>query len=104
MGEKRKTKEKTGYEMALLMWLGSQLSSGWSNISVLAVFLTVYTLLLDFMKRRKKWSRYPSGPVSLPFIGTMLSVDFHNPHLSFNQVSAGPPDEAPLMCPWAEEG
>ncbi|XP_049678025.1 cytochrome P450 2D14 isoform X2 [Accipiter gentilis] len=72
--------------MALLLWLGSQLSSCWSNISVLGVFLTVFTLLLDFMKRRKKWSHYPPGPVSLPFIGTMLYVDFRNPHLSFNQL------------------
>ncbi|XP_017683077.1 PREDICTED: cytochrome P450 2D14 [Lepidothrix coronata] len=72
--------------MALFLWLGSQLSSLWSNISVLGVFLTVFTLLLDFMKRRKKWSRYPPGPVSLPFIGTMLSVDFHNPAHSFKQL------------------
>ncbi|XP_029897411.1 cytochrome P450 2D17 isoform X2 [Aquila chrysaetos chrysaetos] len=72
--------------MALLLWLQSQLSSCWSNISVLGVFLTVFTLLFDFMKRRKKWSHYPPGPVSLPFIGTMLYVDFRNPHLSFNQL------------------
>lgn len=76
--------------MALLLWLGSQLSSYLSNVSILAVFLTVFTLVLDFMKRRRKWSRYPPGPTSLPFIGTMLSVDFQNPHLSFNKVSAGP--------------
>lgn len=82
--------------MSLLMWLGSQLSSCWSNISILVVFLTVFTLVLDFMKRRKKWSRYPPGPVSLPFIGTMLYINFHNPHFSFNQVSASPHDEAPL--------
>ncbi|XP_027519975.1 cytochrome P450 2D17 [Corapipo altera] len=72
--------------MALFLWLGSQLSSLWSNISVLGIFLTVFTLLLDFMKRRKKWSHYPPGPVSLPFIGTMLSVDFHNPAYSFKKL------------------
>ncbi|XP_074758697.1 cytochrome P450 2D6 [Athene noctua] len=72
--------------MALLLWLGAQLSSCWSNISVLGVFLTVFALLLDFMKRRKKWSHYPPGPVSLPFIGTMLYIDFCNPHLSFSQL------------------
>ncbi|XP_009900745.2 cytochrome P450 2D14 [Dryobates pubescens] len=72
--------------MSLLLWLGSQLSSSWSNISVVGVFLTVFTLLLDFMKRRRKWSHYPPGPVSLPFIGTMLHVDFHKPHISFNQL------------------
>ncbi|XP_071588519.1 cytochrome P450 2D6 [Heliangelus exortis] len=72
--------------MALFLWLGSQLSFCWSNISILAVFLTVFTLVFDFMKRRRKWSHYPPGPVSLPFIGTMLSVDFQNPHISFNQL------------------
>ncbi|KAM6303648.1 cytochrome P450 2D6 [Podargus strigoides] len=72
--------------MALLLWLGSQLASCWSNISVLGVFLTVFALVLDFMKRRKKWSRYPPGPVSLPFVGTMMSIDFCNPHLTFNQL------------------
>ncbi|KAK2544197.1 cytochrome P450 2D14 [Columba livia] len=72
--------------MALLLWLGSQLSSYLSNVSILAVFLTVFTLVLDFTKRRRKWSRYPPGPTSLPFIGTMLSVDFQNPHLSFNKL------------------
>ncbi|RLW00124.1 hypothetical protein DV515_00009025 [Chloebia gouldiae] len=72
--------------MALLLWLGSQMSSIWSNISILGVFLTMFALLLDFMKRRKKWSRYPPGPASLPFVGTMFSIDFHNPHHSFGQV------------------
>lgn len=72
--------------MTLLLWL----SPDWSNIAVLGVFLTVFTLALDFMKRRKKWSRYPPGPMSLPFVGTMPYIDFHNPHLSFNKVSASP--------------
>ncbi|XP_066039677.1 cytochrome P450 2D6 [Chamaea fasciata] len=72
--------------MALLLWLGSQLSSIWSNISVLTIFLTVFTLLLDFMKRRKKWTHYPPGPASLPFVGTMFSIDFHNPHHTFSQL------------------
>uniref|UniRef100_A0A452HZN6 Uncharacterized protein n=1 Tax=Gopherus agassizii TaxID=38772 RepID=A0A452HZN6_9SAUR len=51
------------------------------------VSLTVFALLFDFLKRRKSWSRYPPGPTSLPFIGTMLQIDFHNPHLSFTQLS-----------------
>lgn len=57
---------------------------------MLGIFLTVFTLLLDFMKRRKKWRHYPPGPMSLPFVGTMPYIDFHNPHLSFNKVSASP--------------
>ncbi|XP_053112400.1 cytochrome P450 2D17 isoform X2 [Hemicordylus capensis] len=38
-------------------------------------------------KRRRNWSRYPPGPTSLPFIGTMLQVDFKKPHISFNQLN-----------------
>ncbi|XP_016159897.1 PREDICTED: cytochrome P450 2D14 [Ficedula albicollis] len=72
--------------MALLLWLGSQLSSVWSNFSILGIFLAVFTVLLDLMKRRKKWSHYPPGPASLPFIGTMLSIDFHKPYHSFSQL------------------
>ncbi|NP_001182486.1 cytochrome P450 2D49 [Gallus gallus] len=66
--------------MTLLLWLSS-----WSNISVLGVFLTVFTILVDFMKRRKKWSRYPPGPMPLPFVGTMPYVNYYNPHLSFEK-------------------
>ncbi|XP_072193255.1 cytochrome P450 2D6 [Excalfactoria chinensis] len=66
--------------MTLLLWLTS-----WSNISVLGIFLTVFTILVDFMKRRKKWSRYPPGPMSLPFVGTMPFVNYNNPHLSFEK-------------------
>lgn len=71
--------------MTLLLWLSS-----WSNISVLGVFLAAFTVLLDFMKRRKKWSRYPPGPVSLPFVGTMPYVNYNNPILSFQKVSSRP--------------
>ncbi|KYO17440.1 cytochrome P450 2D6 isoform A [Alligator mississippiensis] len=38
-------------------------------------------------KRSRSWSRYPPGPTSLPFLGTILQVNFYNPHLSFNQLS-----------------
>ncbi|XP_067415715.1 cytochrome P450 2D14-like isoform X2 [Emydura macquarii macquarii] len=73
--------------MELLLWLWSQFLSCWNNLPALGIALTVFALLFDFMKRRKSWSHYPPGPASLPFIGTMLQIDFHNPHLSFNQLS-----------------
>ncbi|XP_008935817.1 PREDICTED: cytochrome P450 2D15, partial [Merops nubicus] len=72
--------------MSLLLWLGSQLSSCWNNISLLGVFLTVFVLLVDLMKRGRRWSRCPPGPPSLPFLGTMLHVDFRRPHRSFGQL------------------
>ncbi|XP_021238262.1 cytochrome P450 2D17 [Numida meleagris] len=67
--------------MTLLLWLSS-----WNTISALGVFLTVFTILVDFMKRRKKWSRYPPGPVSLPFVGTMPYINYHNPQHSFEKL------------------
>ncbi|XP_032642885.1 cytochrome P450 2D15-like [Chelonoidis abingdonii] len=73
--------------MKLLLWLWSQLRSCGNNLPALGIALTVFALLFDFLKRRKSWSRYPPGPTSLPFIGTMLQIDFHNPHLSFTQLS-----------------
>ncbi|XP_044839485.1 cytochrome P450 2D14-like isoform X2 [Mauremys mutica] len=73
--------------MELLLWLWSQLRSCRNNLPALGIALTVFALLFDFLKRRKSWSRYPPGPTSLPFIGTMLQIDFHNPHLSFTQLS-----------------
>lgn len=74
--------------MELLLWLWSQLRSCGNNLPALGIALTVFALLFDFLKRRKRWSRYPPGPSSLPFLGTMLQIDFHNPHVSFAQVSA----------------
>lgn len=49
----------------------------------LAVFCTVFALAFDLMKRWKKCSNYPPGPRALPFLGNLLQVDLHNPHLSF---------------------
>nr|XP_033785239.1 cytochrome P450 2D15-like isoform X2 [Geotrypetes seraphini] len=63
------------------------LSSCYNNVTFLGIFLTVFVLLLDFMKRRKTWNRYPPGPLSIPFLGNMLQVDFRQPHISFSQLS-----------------
>ncbi|XP_043363081.1 cytochrome P450 2D17-like [Dermochelys coriacea] len=71
--------------MELLLWLWSQLRSCGNNLPALGIALTIFALLFDFLKRRKSWSRYPPGPSSLPFFGTMLHIDFHNPHVSFTQ-------------------
>uniref|UniRef100_A0A8C3SG64 Cytochrome P450 n=1 Tax=Chelydra serpentina TaxID=8475 RepID=A0A8C3SG64_CHESE len=70
-----------------LLSLLENLRSCGNNLPALGIALTVFALLFDFLKRRKSWSRYPPGPTSLPFIGTMLQIDFHNPHLSFTQLS-----------------
>ncbi|XP_055513864.1 cytochrome P450 2D26-like isoform X2 [Leucoraja erinacea] len=52
----------------------------------LAVFCTVFALAFDLMKRWKKCGNYPPGPRALPFLGNLLQVDLHTPHLSFAKL------------------
>lgn len=73
--------------MELLLQFWSQVLSCRKILPALGIALIVFALLTDFVKRRKSWSRYPPGPTSLPFIGTMLQINYHNPHLSFTQLS-----------------
>ncbi|XP_043346810.1 cytochrome P450 2D15-like isoform X2 [Dermochelys coriacea] len=87
--------------MELLLWLWSQLRSCGNNLPALGIALTVFALLFDFLKRRKSWSRYPPGPSSLPFLGTMLHIDFHNPHVSFTQLSKKYGDVFSLQNCWS---
>ncbi|XP_078497027.1 cytochrome P450 2D6-like isoform X2 [Lissotriton helveticus] len=63
--------------MGLLSAPWSLLPSG-TFLAMLALFFTVFVLILDFMKRRRSWSRYPPGPTSLlPFFGNIFEVDFN---------------------------
>ncbi|XP_038669773.1 cytochrome P450 2D15-like [Scyliorhinus canicula] len=62
------------------------LFTAFDRFTVLAVFLTVFALTVDFMKRWKKCQNYPPGPWGLPFIGNMHQVDMNNPHLSFAKL------------------
>ncbi|KAJ6656330.1 hypothetical protein lerEdw1_003833 [Lerista edwardsae] len=68
--------------MALLSGGGSLFTALWNNLTLLGFFLLCFALAFDFMKRRRR-GNHPPGPFSLPFLGTMLHVDHHNPHLSF---------------------
>nr|XP_033785237.1 cytochrome P450 2D15-like [Geotrypetes seraphini] len=76
------------------------LSSCCNNVTFLGIFLTVFVLLLDFMKRRKTWNRYPPGPSSIPFLGNMLQVDFRQPLVSFKQMSKKYGDVYSLQFCW----
>lgn len=56
------------------------------RFTLLGLSITVFVLVFDFMKRRKKWSNYPPGPTSLPFVGNLTQVDFNNPLDSFEKL------------------
>uniref|UniRef100_A0A803W004 Uncharacterized protein n=1 Tax=Ficedula albicollis TaxID=59894 RepID=A0A803W004_FICAL len=63
------------------------------------------SFMFKSQQRRKKWSHYPPGPASLPFIGTMLSIDFHKPYHSFSQVSGSPRTKhSTYNLPWVLKG
>ncbi|XP_066489192.1 cytochrome P450 2D14-like [Tiliqua scincoides] len=72
--------------MALFIWVSSLLTAIWNNLTLLGFSLIFFVFFFDFMKRRRSWN-HPPGPISLPFIGTMLHIDFNNPHRSFTQLS-----------------
>ncbi|XP_075430121.1 cytochrome P450 2D6-like [Ascaphus truei] len=73
--------------MALQSEPWSVLPVSLSKASLLGIIFTVCLLLLDFMKRRKTWRRFPPGPPSVPFLGNMMQVDFKNLHVSFSQLN-----------------
>uniref|UniRef100_A0A674IUX2 Cytochrome P450 2D15 n=1 Tax=Terrapene triunguis TaxID=2587831 RepID=A0A674IUX2_9SAUR len=73
--------------MELLSWLGSQLPSFWNSFTTLSLSFAVFILLFDHMKRRKRWNNYPPGPVSFPFVGNLLQVNFQCPRLALTEVS-----------------
>uniref|UniRef100_A0A8C3HKY0 Cytochrome P450 n=1 Tax=Chrysemys picta bellii TaxID=8478 RepID=A0A8C3HKY0_CHRPI len=64
-----------------LMWL-------WQNMpfQTLAVFLGLFLLIADCMKRRQP-KNFPPGPLPLPFLGHLLHVDFKQPHRALEKLS-----------------
>ncbi|XP_043922157.1 cytochrome P450 2D6-like [Protopterus annectens] len=58
-----------------------------NSTGVIAVFLSVFALLFDLMKRRKVWDRYPPGPWGLPFLGNMLQIGIRKQHLRLTELS-----------------
>ncbi|XP_044305372.1 cytochrome P450 2D14-like [Varanus komodoensis] len=65
---------------ASLAWLWAQVSCCWRSPSTLALSLVALALLLDYAKRRNRWSHRPPGPAPLPFIGHLALFDRKKPH------------------------
>ncbi|XP_061495309.1 cytochrome P450 2D15-like isoform X1 [Rhineura floridana] len=59
-------------------WLWTLIIFCWNNFTILIVFLILFVLLLDHVKRRTSWSHYPPGPSGLPFLGNLLQFDINN--------------------------
>ncbi|XP_075430115.1 cytochrome P450 2D6-like isoform X1 [Ascaphus truei] len=86
--------------MALQSEPWSVLPVSLSKASLLGIIFTVCLLLLDFMKRRKTWRRFPPGPPSVPFVGNMMQVDLQNLHVSFKQLTKQYGDVFSLQFCW----
>ncbi|XP_075430104.1 cytochrome P450 2D20-like isoform X5 [Ascaphus truei] len=71
-----------------------------SKAFLLGIIFTICLLLLDFMKRRKTWRRFPPGPPSVPFVGNMMQVDLQNLHVSFKQITKQYGDVFSLQFCW----
>ncbi|XP_063796510.1 cytochrome P450 2D15 [Pseudophryne corroboree] len=63
------------------------LSLLFSNVFLLGIVFIICLFLFDFVKRRKKCSRFPQGPKGVPFLGNILQIDFNKPQVTFYQLS-----------------
>ncbi|XP_043924129.1 cytochrome P450 2D15-like [Protopterus annectens] len=73
--------------MELLYLVPSSVSQLFYKAGVLVVFSIITAFIFDFMKRKKTWTRYPTGPSGVPFFGNLLQVDMSKPHRSFTKLS-----------------
>ncbi|XP_037763553.1 cytochrome P450 2J2 isoform X2 [Chelonia mydas] len=64
-----------------LMWL-------WQSMpfQTLVVFLGLFLLIADCMKRRRP-KNFPPGPLPLPFVGHMFHLDFKQPHCTIEKLA-----------------
>ncbi|XP_067391508.1 cytochrome P450 2J2-like isoform X2 [Emydura macquarii macquarii] len=66
---------------------GAVLTELWQNMpfQTLVVFLGLFLLIADCMKRRRP-KNFPPGPLPLPFLGHILHVDVKQPHVSIKKL------------------
>uniref|UniRef100_A0A8C8VQJ7 Cytochrome P450 2J2-like n=1 Tax=Pelusios castaneus TaxID=367368 RepID=A0A8C8VQJ7_9SAUR len=66
---------------------GPVLMGLWQNMpfQTLVVFLGLFLLIADCMKRRRP-KTFPPGPLALPFLGHILHIDVKQPHVTVQKL------------------
>lgn len=66
------------------MWIYAFLTD--LDFKGILLFICVALLIFDYLTYRNE-SNFPPGPLALPFVGNMLSIDMDKPHISLSKLA-----------------